>query len=93
MLVKDIKFEYLEINFYNKILEFFVVNFRGLVFVIIYNNKLVYESLVCIEYVDEVFFGELRLFLIDFYERVYVRIWGDFFSKKIILFFYVFFMK
>lgn len=64
-----------------------------MVFVIVYNNNVIYESLVCIEYVDEVWFMELRLLFIDFYYRVYVRIWGDFIGKKIILLFYFFFMK
>lgn len=61
-----------------------------MVLVIVYKGKIIYESLVCIEYVDEI---GLRLLFVDFYYRVYVRIWGDFIGKKIVLFFYVFLMK
>lgn len=93
LLAKDIKFEYLEINPYNKTPEFLAANPRGLVPVIIHNNKSVYESSVCIEYVDEAFAGEPRLLPTDPYERAHARIWGDFLSKKIIPPFYALLMK
>lgn len=64
-----------------------------MVLVIVYKGKIIYESLVCIEYVDEIWLMGLRLLFVDFYDRVYVRIWGDFIGKKIVLFFYVFLMK
>lgn len=58
MLVKGVDFEYIEQDFYNKFVGWLVVNLRGLIFVIVYNGKLVYESYVCIEYIDEVWLGE-----------------------------------
>lgn len=61
MLVKKIDFDYVEQDFYNKFVEWLVINFCGLILCIVYKGKLIYESYICIEYVDEVWFNVLRL--------------------------------
>ncbi|XP_078346836.1 uncharacterized protein LOC144632109 [Oculina patagonica] len=61
--------------------------------VIVHNNKSIYESPVCIEYVDEAWPSEPRLMPTDPYKRAHSRIWGDFIGKKIIPSFYGLLMK
>lgn len=93
LLAKGTEFEYIEQDPYNKTPEWLAVNPRGMVPVIVHNNKSIYESSVCIEYVDEAWPSEPRLLPEDPYERAHARIWGDFISKKIVPLFYALLMK
>lgn len=93
MLAKGVDFEYIEQDPYNKSAEWLAVNPRGLIPVIVHNGKSVYESHVCIEYIDEAWSGEQSLLPKDPYQRAKARMWGDFISKKIIPPYYRFLLK
>ena len=93
LLAKGTEFEYIEQDPYNKTPEWLAINPLGMVPVIVHNNKSVYESAVCIEYVDEAWPSEPRLLPTDPYDRAYARIWGDFIGKKIVPLFYSLLMK
>lgn len=84
LLEKGVTFEYVEQDPYNKTPEWLAINPRGLVPVIIHKGKIVYESSICIEYVDEAFQTSTNLLPRDPYERAQVRILSDFISKNLI---------
>ncbi len=84
LLEKGVKFEYIEQDPYDKTQEWLSINPRGLVPVIVHNGKSVYESSICIEYVDEAFQTDKKLLPEDPYERASVRIQCDFLSKNLI---------
>ncbi|CAG5131122.1 unnamed protein product [Candidula unifasciata] len=88
LLEKNVDFEYIETDPYNKTPEFLAVNPRGLVPAIVHKGRSIYESTICIEYVDEVWQHEPRLLPTDPYERAVARIWVDFIGKRIIPVFY-----
>ena len=69
------------------------MNPRGLVPAIVHNGKAVYESAVCIEYVDEAWQTDKHLLPSDPYERAKVRILSDHISKKVVPPFYQLLMK
>ena len=93
LLLKKVDFEYIEQDPYNKSPEWLAVNPRGLVPVIVHNGKSVYESPVCLEYIEEVWPAEPNLLPKDSYDRAYARIWGDFTEKKLIPPFYACLVK
>ena len=93
MLAKGVDFEYKEQDPYNKSAEWLAINPRGLIPVIVHNDKSIYESHVCIEYIDEVWPSEPSLLSKDPYQRAKARIWGDFVTKKLIPPYYRFLMK
>lgn len=93
MLTKGMDFEYIEQDPYNKSQEWLAINPRGLIPVIIHNGKSIYESHVCIEYIDESWPSEPRLLPKDPYQRAKARMWGDFVSKKLIPPYYKFLVK
>ena len=84
LLEKGVKFEYVEQDPYHKTPEWIAINPRGLVPVIVHKGKSVYESSICIEYVDEAFHTDKRLLPEDPYERARVRILCDFITKTLI---------
>ncbi|MED6174875.1 hypothetical protein PIB30_073111 [Stylosanthes scabra] len=51
--------------------------------VLIHNGKTICESLIILEYIDEVWKQEQQLFSADPYCRANARFWIDFFDKKI----------
>ena len=83
-LEKGVSFEIIETNPYDKPPDLLAVNPRGLVPAIVHKHKCIYESTVCLEYIEEVFLGGSPLLPDDPYERAYVRMWGDFIGKKIV---------
>ena len=88
---KGVKYDYVEQDPYNKTPEWLAINPRGLVPAIIYKGKVVYESSVCIEYVDELYPTEdpsKSLLPKDPFERAYARMWSDIITKKIVTFYY-----
>ena len=93
MLTKGVDFEYIEQDPYNKSPEWLAINPRGLIPVIVHNGKSIYESHVCIEYIDESWPNEPRLLPKDPYQRAKVHMWGDFVSKKLIPPYYKFLVK
>ena len=93
LLEKKVQFNYIEQDPYNKTPEWLAVNPRGLVPAIVHNGKAVYESAVCIEYVDEAWKTEKQLLPCDPFERAQVRILSDHISKKVVPPFYQLLMK
>lgn len=84
LLEKGIPFEYHETDPYEKSPEWFKISPRGLAPVVYHKGNSVYESTVCVEYIDEAFPQEPRLMPTDPYDRAYVRMWTDHVNKKII---------
>lgn len=93
LLEKKVQFTYIEQDPYNKTPEWLAVNPRGLVPAIVHNGKAVYESAVCIEYVDEAWKTDKQLLPSDPFERARVRILSDHISKKVVPPFYQLLMK
>uniref|UniRef100_A0A0B7BC75 glutathione transferase n=4 Tax=Arion vulgaris TaxID=1028688 RepID=A0A0B7BC75_9EUPU len=88
LLEKNVDFEYIETDPYNKTPEFLAVNPRGLVPAVIHKGRAIYESSICVEYIDEVWQNEPHLLPTEPYERAVARIWVDFIGKKIIPVYY-----
>ena len=82
-LEKGVQFEYIEQDPYNKTPEWLALNPQGLVPTIVHNGKSVYESSVCIQYIDEAWDTGKHLLPTDPYGRAKVRIWSDYISKKL----------
>ncbi|KAL9955974.1 hypothetical protein ACROYT_G037383 [Oculina patagonica] len=93
MLAKGVDFEYIEQNPYDKSAEWLAVNPRGLIPVIVHNGNSIYESHVCIEYIDEAWPSGPSLLPKGPYQRARARMWGDFIVKKIIPPYYRFLVK
>ena len=93
LLHKGVDFEYIEQNPYNKTAEWLAVNPRGLVPTIAHEGKEVYESSICIEYIDEAWPNGPALMPKDPHDRAYVRIWSDHIDKKIVRSFYTYLLK
>ena len=93
LLEKGVEFEYVEIDPYNKTPEWLAVNPRGLVPAIVHEGRSVYESAVCIEYVDEAWHTGKHLLPSDPYQRARTRIWSDHVTSKIQSPFYRLLMK
>ena len=93
MLTKGVDFEYIEQDPYNKSADWLAINPRGLIPVVVHNGRSIYESHVCIEYIDEAWPSEPRLLPRDPYDRARARIWGDFVAKKLVPPHYQFLLK
>lgn len=93
MLAKKIDFDYVEQDPYNKSAEWLAINPRGLIPCIVHNGKSIYESHICIEYVDEAWPNAPWLLSREPYQRAKARMWGDFIIKKLIPPYYKFLMK
>lgn len=93
MLTKGVEFEYIEQDPYNKSIEWLAINPRGLIPVILHNGKSIYESNVCIEYIDEAWPSGPKLLPKDPYDRAKARMWGDFVAKKLVPPYYQFLLK
>ena len=83
LLHKKVDFEFIEQNPYRKTPEFLAINPRGMVPVLIDQGKVIYESPICLEYIDEARPSDLKLLPTDPYKRAHARIWADFVSKKL----------
>ncbi|XP_066917563.1 uncharacterized protein [Clytia hemisphaerica] len=85
LLFKEIPFDYIEQDPYNKTPEWLAINPRGLVpAMVLADGKVVYESSICLEYLDEAYPETANQILPkDAYQRAYCRIWGDFVSGNI----------
>lgn len=93
LLEKGVDFELLEVNPYNKTPEWLAINPKGFVPTIVHNGRSVYESPICIEYVDEAWTTDRQLLPTDPYERARARIWSDHISKKLVPPFYSMLLK
>ena len=93
LLEKGVEFTYVEQDPYNKSPEWLAVNPRGLVPAIVHNGKLIVESTVCIEYVDEAYSTDRHLLPSDPYERAQIRLLSDHITKKVTPPYYQLLMK
>nr|UEP55617.1 glutathione S-transferase tau [Mytilus galloprovincialis] len=94
LLEKGLDFEYIEYNPYKeKTKEFLQLNPRGLVPVIEVNGKSVYESDICIEFVDEYGGEKNRLLPTDTLDRAKLRIVSGYISREITPLYYRMLLK
>ena len=82
-LEKGAKFEYVEVDPYNKTADWLAVNPNGLVPTIIHKGVSVSESSICIQYVDEAWNNDKHLLPTDPLDRARVRMWCDHITKKV----------
>ncbi|KAG7597333.1 Thioredoxin-like superfamily [Arabidopsis suecica] len=81
---KNVKFDYREQDLWNKspiLLEMNPVHKK--IPVLIHNGKPVCESLIQMEYIDEVWPSKTPLLPSDPYQRAQAKFWGDFIDKKV----------
>ena len=78
---------------YDKSAEWLAVSPRGLVPCLVHNGNSIYESQVCIEYLDEAFPEGCSLLPESPVDRATVRIWCDYICKKLVPPFYAILMK
>ena len=93
LLEKGVDFEYIETDPYDKTPEWLAINPKGFVPTIVHNGKSVYESPICIEYVDEAWTTEKHLLPTDPFQRARVRIWSDHITRKVVPPFYHILLK
>lgn len=87
--LKQIPYEYIDVDPYNKSKDWLDKNPQGLVPTICHNNQYIYESTVILEYLDDAFpDNEYKLFPKSAYQRALHRIWIDHINKKVIKPFY-----
>eukprot|EP01084_Bolivina_argentea_P131866 232697_1 len=87
--LKQIPYEYVEVDPYNKTGEWLERNPRGLVPTLYHNNQYIYESSIVLEYLDDAFpDNPYKLFPKDAYQKALCRIWIDHINKKMIKPFY-----
>ncbi|XP_076437899.1 glutathione S-transferase omega-1-like [Babylonia areolata] len=87
LAAKKVKYDLVNVDLNNKPDWFFDINFYGEVPVIIRNGKNVFESLICCEYLEEVF-PDPRLYSPDPHQRAMERIYFNHWTKKGIPAFY-----
>ena len=90
---KGIKHEYKEEDLRNKsdlLLQMNPVHKK--IPVLIHNGKPVCESLIQVQYIDEVWHDKSPLFPSAPYQRAIARFWADFVDKKVLSFLYFFYL-
>jgi glutathione S-transferase len=82
---KQVKYEYREEDLWNKKSEFLLqMNpVHKKIPVLVHNGKSISESLIIVEYIDEVWTGNCTLLPSDPYERSQARFWADYIDKKV----------
>ena len=84
---KCVKYEYVEEDLRNKsprLLQANPVNKK--IPVLIHNGKPICESLIIVQYIDEVWTDKPSLLPSDAYQRAQARFWADFIDKKVFSF-------
>lgn len=90
---KKIPFQYVEQDPYDKTPEWLAISPKGLIPCIVNEGRTIYESSVCVEFIDEYWAEGKSLLPEDPYARAVVRIWSDHISKKIVPHFYALLLK
>ena len=81
---KGIKYEYKEQDVFNKGPQLLQTNpIHKKVPVLIHNGKPVCESLIIVQYIDEVWKDKSPLLPSDPYQRAHAKFWADFVDKKV----------
>ena len=81
---KGIKYEYKEQDLFNKSPLLLQMNpIHKKIPVLIHNGKPISESLIILEYIDEVWKHKSPLLPSDPYQRAQARFWADFVDKKV----------
>ncbi len=93
LLYKGMDFEYIEQDPYDKNPAWLAVNPNGFVPTIIHNGKAIYESYVCMEYIDDTWTDTNLLLPKEPYERAQARIWSNHVTNKIVPPFYEILLK
>ena len=88
LLHKGVDFEYVETDPYAKGPDLLAVNPNGLVPAIDNGGEHVYESMICVEYIDELRPGSSNLLPESAHGRATARIWADYVNRKIVPEFY-----
>ncbi|KAK4178273.1 thioredoxin-like protein [Triangularia setosa] len=87
---KEIDYRYVEINPYHKAPGFLALNPRGLIPTLVLppseagEQRVLYESVIVCEYLDEQYNSGTRLLPWDPYERARARLWVNFVEKKLV---------
>ena len=90
---KGIKYEYKEQDVFNKGPQLLQTNpIHKKVPVLIHNGKPVCESLIIVQYIDEVWKDKSPLLPTDPYQRAHARFWADFVDKKVRFLQFLFFL-
>lgn len=91
LLHKKVHFEYIETDPYSKPAELLAINPLGLVPAIDYGGQHVYDSMVCIEYIDEAFPAAQdshNILPADPIGRATARIWANYVNTRIVPVYY-----
>ena len=90
MYHKDVEYEKVEVDLLNKPEGLFKVNPNALVPVIEDQGHIIYESAICVQYIDEMWQSKSGKDLIpkDPAARAKANIWMDFLGRKIVPFYY-----
>ncbi|RPB02647.1 thioredoxin-like protein [Choiromyces venosus 120613-1] len=81
--LKQVPYQYVEVNPFQKPASLLAINPRGLVPALMHKSKPLYDSAIICEFLEEAF-PSPALLPKDAYDRAYARLWIDYVSSRII---------